>query len=454
MLQTFISIFDSTVNKTYWASRFSSTDSTFLENARSVIDGSGNVYSVFSGGSSPTTSLTVVKQNADADIIWRQTIGPSNYTFAPKGITVDTGGNPVIWGTFANVSPYYSSGFIIKIDSNGSPVWDRKITGTDPFDFNDLIDVALTSNNSIGIAVTTNSQSWGGFDIVPMRLNSSGNLSWRSVLGDGQTQTSSTVTHDTGDNLLIAGITYVSSITGDNLFLSKINTSGGIAWSRYWQGNGTFNRAVYTINRDDLDNIYLITASRSRDGASVIKFDSNGSIVWQKKFSVPSLGGTTEPLGISVKRSTGEVFVAFYNSSNPSSAMTLLWTATLDTSGGLLWSRELRLISGGFGFAANIDCRGSVGGNEAIVLLSGSSLISNFESWVVKLPRTPLAVGQFGEFAVTNDYPISVINDTWGSPTGFTSNGGVPNLINPSVFGSNISASTNVDVAYTSYTGG
>ena len=452
MLQNFVSILGSVANKTYWISRLYSLNSTFLALARSNIDSAGNVYSVYSSGATPTVSLVIIKQNSDADIVWQRTVAPSNFTFLPKGIVLDTSGNPVIWGIFANVSPYYRSGFIIKIDPNGNLIWDRKITGTNPFDFNDEIDVALTSDNSIGIAITTDSQSWGSSDIVPMRLNSSGNLVWRSVLGDAQFQLSTSTVHDSGNNLLIAGITSVSGVTGENLFLSKINTSGGITWSRYWQGNGTFNRWIYTINRDNSDNIYLIVSSRLRDAASVIKFNSSGNIIWQKKLSVPSLGGSTQPLGISVQRSTGEVFVVFYNSVNPSGT-TLLWTAALNTSGSLLWSRELRPVAGGFGFAAGIDCRNSVQGNETTIILSGSSNTSNFQSFVAKLPRAPLSVGQFGEFAVTNDYAISVSDDTWGSPSNFTSNGGVPDLINPSAFGSNLSASTNIDIAYTSYTG-
>ncbi len=258
-------------------------------------DGAGNVYvaGYFNGvvdfdpgaGVANLTSdgaedIFVAKFDNTGSLIWARRIGGGGEQRA-RAVTVDASGNVYATGSFAGTADFdpgtgvsnlaasgeYSA-FVAKLDGSGNFVWAKMLGGSGYAE-------------GAGIAVDANGNVY-----------SAGRYS-------GQTD------FDPG-----AGVTNSSPVGDDDIYVSKLNSSGNFVWVRSM--GGTANEAAAGLALDAAGNVYATgsfegtadlnpgsgTFNLTSAGGSdvfVSKLDSFGTFVWARRF-----GGSASDYGYSI----------------------------------------------------------------------------------------------------------------------------------------------------------
>lgn len=171
----------------------------------------------------------------------------------------------------------------------------------------------------------------GGF---VAKYDKDGTLLWsRSIYSGANTEFIQRIATDSSNNIIVVGS------SGSNLVVVKYNSSGTLQWQKTVSTNG-----LWGVATDSSDNILLMGPAAGVSGSSdqaVIKLNSSGTGLWGK-----ILGGVATEQGIggiavdssdnvivvgatdSDGAGSNDCLIAKYNSSG-----TLLWDVTLGTSG-------------------------------------------------------------------------------------------------------------------------
>ena len=204
-----------------------------------ITDDSGNVYtngyffgtSDFDPGagtqnlsSAGSTDIYVSKLNSDGEFVWAKSVG-STAGDVTTGIAMDSAGNIYTTGRFENTVDF------------------------DP-----------------GVG-TSNLTSVGSFEIYILKLNSDGEYVWAKSMGGTGSDIGNSLVVDSLDNVYFvghfnnmadfdpgAGTENLTSAGSDDIFVSKLNSSGAYVWAK--RIGGTSADRSYSVTVDSSDNVY------------------------------------------------------------------------------------------------------------------------------------------------------------------------------------------------------
>ncbi|MBK9208838.1 MAG: SBBP repeat-containing protein [Anaerolineales bacterium] len=342
---TFVSKLDSSGNFV-WAKRMGGSD---IDNGYAIaVDGSGNVYTTgrlrgtgdFDPGAGTTNLISaglddifVSKLDANGDFVWAKRMGGSDYDYG-YGIAVDGDGNVYTTGSFrgtvdfdpgAGTTNLISAGlddiFVSKLDSSGSFVWAKRLGGSSA-------DVAG--------------------DIA---VDGSGNVYTTGYFGG-------TADFDPG-----AGTADLTPAGSNDIFVSKLDSSGNFVWAKNMGGSGSdggngialdSNGYVYTAggfwDTADFDpgagNAELTSAGGT--DIFVSKLDSNGGFVWAKNMG----GASNDPMYDMAVDSSGNVYTTGFfldtadfdpgaGTTNLTSRGGDIFISKLDNNGNFIWAESI-----------------------------------------------------------------------------------------------------------------
>ncbi len=327
--------------------------------------------------------LTATGFETQADpgaLYWTKQIGTSQDDYA-KGIGLDSGGNIYLTGRTRSsfVDGSTNSGgwdiFLLKRDSalTNNSGWKKQL-GTSADDYAEGL--AIDSNDNIYIAGKTEGTLESGFsrssdasgDAVLISYESDGTERWRKQLGGASDDWSFAVAVDKSNNInniYVTGKTE-GSLSGSNqggsdIFLAKYNDSGTLQWVQ--QQGTTSDDAAYAIAIDSGDKIFITghtegqlasTASSGERDIFVMQWNTAGALQWVKQFGSDQ---DDYARGIATD-SSGNVLVAGYSygkfvSTNQGRSDIVL--LKLDSSGGLVWQRQLASDKKDMGKAVVVD---------------------------------------------------------------------------------------------------
>ena len=172
-------------------------------------------------------------------------------------------------------------------------------------------------------------------------ITQTGSTAWIATLDGSGGDYGWGITYDSSGNVYVIGYSNPDSGGGNDLLTTKFDSSGTIQWQRTL-GTGTANRnddVGRMIAVDSSGNVYVIGNTNNtggNDSMIIAKYDSSGSIQWQKTFG-ESTGGE-HGNGISID-SSGNVFVAGMTTKNMTSYGAIV--AKFDSSGNLQWQKTL-----------------------------------------------------------------------------------------------------------------
>jgi hypothetical protein len=363
--------FPLTIDPTYvWHTFYGSLGG--IDQGRSIaVDSSGNVYvtgtstASWNGpsGQLPLNAFSVgnwdifvLKLNTGGGYAWHTFYG-STATDVGMGIAVDGSGNVYVTGrSYASwngpgptlpLNPYSLGGnaniVVLKLNTNGGYLWHTFYgSGNNDEGYGIAVDgsgnvyvtgLSTVTWNGPGPTLPLNTFS-GGWDIVILKLNTSGAYQWHTFYGSAATDVGPAIAVDGSGNVYVAGYSNASwngpsgqlpldafSIGNWDIFVLKLNTGGGYLWHTFY-GSSDSDQG-YGIAVDGSGNVYVTGYSAvSWNGPSgqlplnafsigvidifVLKLNTGGGYLWHTFYG--SDNAADYGLGIAVD-SSGSVYV-------------------------------------------------------------------------------------------------------------------------------------------------
>jgi PKD repeat protein len=276
-----------------------------------------------------------------------------------------------------------------------------------------------TADGGFILAGDTESFGAGGQDFWLVKLDSSGGIVWQKTFGTTGGDVGEL--EQTSDGGFILGLWISAAGGGGSPFtLVKLTEAGAISWQKtYGTADDTFSSVMaitggYLLEGTKLD----FQALESRH--NILRLDTNGNIVWQKRYtSAKSHTGIAQQL-------TDGSFIVSGTASSIDTGDSDLFLAKLNSSGVIQWQRTYGGEGSDFGiYAVPAADNGFlvVGMTQSFGVNAGSD--QNFDAWLLKLDPsgnvqwTNAYGGANDEFATVQaadgGYTLAGITDSFGA---------------------------------------
>ncbi len=303
----YITKIDSSSN-TVWSKQFGTPQNDDVQ--WSAIDEKGCIYITgitlgsMEGKNKGKEDIFIVKYNPDGELAWIRQIGTDSTDMA-QGIYADQKGGIFIAGATMGVIGEKSvgnmDGFIMKINENGEKIWVSQF-GTGG---NDNAIGISGDGKSIYVTGTTwgdlGGKNQGMIDAFAGIFSTDGKPVKFIQIGTDGFDIGLQIKTDGGNNLYVGGSTsgnLEQSQLGDgDCFLSKINSSGDVEWSRQFGTPNHDGVRGIEFNPEISDNILISGVMNLPPAKSFLRmYDPKGTLLWEK--IVPGASGKDVSLAV------------------------------------------------------------------------------------------------------------------------------------------------------------
>jgi VCBS repeat-containing protein len=391
----------------YWDKSYGGSGS---ENVRDVIatnDGGyllvGDSNSTADGDKSETSrggkDYWAVKIDANGNKVWDKRFGGSSDDIC-NGVVATTDGGYLLAGYSqsgadgdkSEASRGSQDYWAVKIDANGTKVWDRRFGGSGQDICNDVVATTdggyvLAGDSSSGADGDKSEASRGNSDYWAVKIDASGAKVWDKRFGGSSTDDCTGVLATSDGGYLLAGQS-ISLAGGDksearrdsyDYWAVKIDASGDKVWDKTFGGSsGDYTPVV----AETADGGYLLAglsssgadgdkseASRGQGDYWAVKIDASGAKVWDKTFG----GSFGDSCNAVVATSDGGFVLAGQSGSGADGDKSEAgrgnydyWAVKIDASGAKVWDKT-------FGGSSADECRSLVATSDGGYLLAGHS---------------------------------------------------------------------------------
>lgn len=219
--------------------------------------------------------MYLVKTDSTGELIWSKAYGGSYYDQL-RWMEQTTDGGYIMTG----IQNSWQGGWepdvwLVKTDSLGEVLWTRSYGGS-----NTDYPVCVQQTTDGGYIVTgfTLSFGAGGEDLFLIKTDSLGDTVWTRTYGGSGNERGHFVRQTIDSGYIVAGWTDSFGAGGDDIFLVKTDSTGGVVWSRVC-GGGSTDQAWCV--RQTPDGGYVVTGQTASFGANgydvmLIKLDASG----------------------------------------------------------------------------------------------------------------------------------------------------------------------------------
>lgn len=269
---------------------------------------------------------------------WVGILGASSSDI-PNGIAVDSSNNIYVGGYSNNGGGNYGYA-TVKLDNSGAIQWQKKLTGTNnAFGMNVTVDSSGNVYN-VGYSVLSFRSS-----MVLEKFDNSGSLLWQRSLSTSNNTDfyGLSVTTDSSGNVFVAGQgTWSGGSNNTAGYIVKYNASGTfqfISTVKVYTPYSIRDDSLNSVKIDSSGNIYAAGTRVYYNNPTtyrqiiVSKYNSSGTLLWMKE-----VAGNNDDYGFSLAiNSSGDVYVACQNKVGVDQCLLLKY----NNSGTLQWQRRL-----------------------------------------------------------------------------------------------------------------
>lgn len=225
-----------------------------------------------------------------------------------NSFTAPASSTPVGSHTVNAASPTASAQAVVKFNSEGVAQWVAN-TGVSDIDINGMatdnngnLFISGSMSNTVSLGSTTLTSA-GGSDGFVAKLSSSGAWIWAKSVGGSGSDWASGVDTDSAGNVFMSGgfqssmtigLTVLTSAGSNDLYITKLDSSGNFLWANKVGGSGDDNAGwLSNLAVDSAGNSFVtgqmsdsltingttLTSAGGRD-LFIAKFDSSGAIIW------------------------------------------------------------------------------------------------------------------------------------------------------------------------------
>jgi len=292
----------------------------------------GQTFSYGAGGS----DIFVMKYNNTGNLEWFKTIGGTSYENAME-IQVIANNSLILAGCSDSYGDGVRNGIIIKMNLCGNVEWAKSISAIRNDEINT---VQETDDGGLFLTGRTTSSNLGNYDVLILKLDSSGNLQWGKIIGGNGYDNANSAQQTSDQGYIIAGSTESSQTGNYDLLLIKINKTGNTEWIKKIGGNGFENADSVKQCSDDgyIVSGYSETYSSGGYDIIIIKVSQFGEIEWSKNF-----GGIGDEMDRSISQTQDNGFIlGGYTKSYPTlSENQNVLVAKISPKGEIEWTKVL-----------------------------------------------------------------------------------------------------------------
>jgi uncharacterized delta-60 repeat protein len=275
--------------------------------------------------------IFLIKTDANGNLQWAKTYGGTNDDYAYSVQQTSDGGYIVV-GYTNSFGSGWEDILIIKTDPSGNIQW-AKVYGGVNSDY--AYSVQQTSDGGYIVVGYSDSYTYT-YDIILIKLNSSGNVQWARTYGGGSWDYAYSVQQTSDGGYIVTGFTGSFSSGDADIILIKTNSLGNLQWAKTYRG--TNYDYAYSV-RQTSDGGYIVAGHTLSFGAGnwdvfLIKTDANGNLQWAKTY-----GGTDWDESYSVQQTSdgGYILAVWTNSFSPGGNFAIIKT---NASGNVQWAKN------------------------------------------------------------------------------------------------------------------
>ncbi len=347
-----------------------------------------------------TADFWVVKTDSLGQVVWQQCYdNQGNVETATSIATTDDGGCIVIGVTAVSISSDRDL-WVIKIDAQGTLVWQKTLGGSQD-DAGGVPKVVRTADGNYVAGSWTQSNdgdvsgNHGGWDLWLQKFTGAGNILWKKTIGSSADDKIMIVNTTQDGSVLVGGSVFAAD--GDvqtaysigNGWVAKVSAAGSIVWQ-------------YTIG-DSVNSNNVQSACETKDGGYVfsldnydaapygghilMKIDAADNVVWQKT----RLNFSWEPVSVLLLHQASDSGFILggwrYRGLSENDSLINYYMARVDAAGETLWEKAY----GGSNHDGLMQAKQTVDGGYVLAgyTLSNDGNVSGNhggrDGWVVKL---------------------------------------------------------------------
>jgi hypothetical protein len=308
----------------------------------------------------------LVKIDSYGNKEWDKTFGGTGADAAASIVTTIDGGYLMLGSSMSDSGGEKTQNsrgaydyWIVKIDSNGTKIWDKRFGWTGHEMAKALIPCTddgylLTGYSQSGIGGDKTQETGGLEDYWAVKIDANGNKIWDKTFGGTNSDLASTSIATPGGGFLLLGYS-PSGIGGDKTQLSygaydywavKIDANGNKIWDKTFGGLGsnyaysatTTSDGAFLLLGNSNSEVGGVKTQASQGGYDywLVKIDANGNKIWDKAF-----GGSDSDTSFSVISTIdGGGLIAGYSGSGESGDKTQasqggsdFWVLKIDANG-------------------------------------------------------------------------------------------------------------------------
>jgi uncharacterized delta-60 repeat protein len=287
----------------------------------------GHTYS-FGAGSD---DVWILKLNSSGSVEWQKSYGGGDGWDRAYSLQQTSDGGYMVAGSTGSFGAGYVDVWVLKLDSNGSVVWQKAYGGSD---LDCAYSVQQTSDGGCIVAGGTNSTGAGGCDLWVLKLDSDGSVVWQKAYGGSDYDQANSVQQTSDGGYMVAGGTLSFGAGSGDVWVLKLDSDGSVVWQKAY-GDSSIDWANSVQHTSD--GGYMVAGSTYSSGTGtdlwVLKLNSDGSVDWQKAY-----GGSDYDDAYSLQQTSDGGYIFAGGTRSFGAGGCDLWVLKMDSSGSVEWN--------------------------------------------------------------------------------------------------------------------